>query len=60
MKDKMKKILILMFVAAFLVNCTSKTYKLEGIVESTDLNTGKTLCEDETFLAYLRQVFNHY
>ena len=21
---------------------------------------GKTLCEDETFLAYLRQVFNHY
>jgi nicotinate phosphoribosyltransferase len=22
--------------------------------------TGKTLCEDETFLAYLRQVFNHH
>jgi nicotinate phosphoribosyltransferase len=21
---------------------------------------GKTLCRDETFLAYLRQVFNHY
>ena len=21
---------------------------------------GKTLCEDETYLAYLRQVFNHY
>ena len=34
----MKKILILMFVAAFLVNCTNKTYTLEGIVESADLN----------------------
>jgi nicotinate phosphoribosyltransferase len=21
---------------------------------------GKMLCDDETFLAYLRQVFNHY
>ncbi|GGY05489.1 nicotinate phosphoribosyltransferase [Paludibacterium paludis] len=37
-----------------LVSCNDQT-----VAKLSD-SAGKTLCEDETFLAYLRQVFNHY